>query len=506
MILRMGCNPSYLNDQQINLQEVKEAKIGDRLKVTEDVDFFYTVEVCETDYSTSEVPQDHNMISQPKKRKNDSEPLAKNVDEKENEKKSTNTSQHDESQQPTKRSKTEESSTSKEPPTEPSHQPSSTQNSWEEIDDGKLYVFTSKGVTASSKIAGYDVDGTIITTKSGRVFPKDCDDWQLAFNEVPGVIKEIVTQGFKVVFFTNQAGVSNGKVQIRDLKRKLENIVSKLNVPVQIFVSTGKGLYRKPVTGSWEVLTKQKNDGIPIELNESFYCGDAAGRPEKKEIKRKKDHSCADRLFALNVGIKFFTPEEHFQRKPAQDWIKPEFDPTNLKILPFTIPDFATLFKTEQEAIVMVGYPASGKSYFAKQYLETRGYVYINRDTLKTWQKCVAVLEDTLKQGKSAVIDNTNPDRESRKRYVDACKKHKVPVRCFLMLTSDKQSRHNNTFREIVDPSHAVISEMVFNGYKSKFQEPNLSEGFAQIVRVNFVPNFENPDDEKLYKSYLLDK
>ena len=36
-------------------------------------------------------------------------------------------------------------------------------------------------------------------------------------------------------------------------------------------------------------------------MDASFFVGDAAGRTS--------DHSCADRLFAMNAGLKFFTPE-----------------------------------------------------------------------------------------------------------------------------------------------------------------------------------------------------
>lgn len=58
----------------------------------------------------------------------------------------------------------------------------------------------------------------------------------------------------------------------------------------------------------------QCNEGLTVDKQESFYVGDAAGRPEISK-KRKKDHSCADRLFALNIDIQFFTPEEHFLGK-----------------------------------------------------------------------------------------------------------------------------------------------------------------------------------------------
>ena len=54
----------------------------------------------------------------------------------------------------------------------------------------------------------------------------------------------------------------------------------------------------------------QANGGVKVDLNQSIYVGDAAGRPA--EGKKKKDFSFSDRLFALNAGLKFYTPEEHF--------------------------------------------------------------------------------------------------------------------------------------------------------------------------------------------------
>lgn len=202
-------------------------------------------------------------------------------------------------------------------------------------------------------------------------------------------------------------------------------------------------------------------------MDKSLYVGDAAGRPESKKDKRKKDHSSADRLMAINAGLNFFTPEEHFLNAKPLDWIRPEFDPTTYKIPDsITEPKSAKVTSSSSEVIVMVGFPGSGKSFFTKKYLEEKGYTIANRDKLGTWQKCVSVMERELDAKKCVVIDNTNPDIESRKRYIDAAKKYKVPIRCFMMNTSYKHARHNNLFREITDPSHQPINEMVFNSFK----------------------------------------
>jgi len=84
------------------------------------------------------------------------------------------------------------------------------------------------------QVAAYDMDGTLIKTKSGLVFPKDCNDWQLLYPDVPGKLKQLHLKGYKIVIFTNQAGLSTGKFKISDFKRKIENVVQKIGVPIQV--------------------------------------------------------------------------------------------------------------------------------------------------------------------------------------------------------------------------------------------------------------------------------
>jgi bifunctional polynucleotide phosphatase/kinase len=172
-----------------------------------------------------------------------------------------------------------------------------------------------------SQVAAFDMDGTIITTKSGKVFPKDKNDWKFMLPQTVSRLQSFFQSNpdFKFVIFTNQGGCKTPS-QMEEMKSKIETITRQLNIPVLAFVAPNKNKYRKPLTGGWEVFVKEYNGGVEPDLKKSFYCGDAAGR--------KKDHAKSDRLFALNVGITFKTPEEFFQNlSKSQDFEMPIFDP-----------------------------------------------------------------------------------------------------------------------------------------------------------------------------------
>lgn len=386
--------------------------------------------------------------------------------------------------------------------------PKSDESRWDSIDNDKCLVFTSSGVLASSKIAAYDLDNTLIKTVSGNIFPKSIDDWQLNMSGIPQKLQKYHTNGYKICVFTNQAGIESKRVSISDVKKKMTMIQQRLEVPMQFFIATGPTIYRKPRIGMWQLLQNRFNDDVKIDMTVSFFVGDAAGRPENKIMKRKKDHSSADRLLALNLNLPFYTPEEHFQNmKKNPSWIRPEFNPKTLTdAIKLIEPSEAQIKLNEQELIIMIGYPASGKSYFCNNYLRKEGYEVINRDTLNSMQKCVSLIENALDKKKSCVVDNTNPDPFSRKKFIDIATKKGIKCRCFLMTSSYHHSRHNNIFRELTDSTHAKIADVVFNTYKSKFVAPNLKEGFSEIVNVNCVPVFKNVDHENLYRMYLLEK
>uniref|UniRef100_A0A8C7WSQ4 Polynucleotide kinase 3'-phosphatase n=1 Tax=Oryzias sinensis TaxID=183150 RepID=A0A8C7WSQ4_9TELE len=227
-------------------------------------------------------------------------------------------------------------------------------SSWEQT--GNLLVYTAAGVKASEKIAGFDIDGCIITTKSGKVFPTAPDDWKYVI--LPRAQLWLLKCPFlhQVVFFTNQLGIAKGKLRPEVFKSKVEDVLATLQLPVQVFVAAGPGIYRKPVTGMWDHLCEKANDGVTVDLKQSFYVGDAAGRPENwAPGKKKKDFSCSDRLFALNIGLQFHTPEEYFLGWKSAPFNLPDFDPVStIPPTKSSVPKYKAIYRIFIMCVIML--------------------------------------------------------------------------------------------------------------------------------------------------------
>lgn len=147
-----------------------------------------------------------------------------------------------------------------------------------------------------------------------------------------------------------------------------------------------------------------------------------------------------------------------------------------------------------------------GKSHFTQKHLAPLGYTVANADTLGSTQACLKVCEKSLISRKSCVVDNTNVDVESRKKFLDLAKSYKIKSRCFMMNITVAQIKHNIAFRQLTDSKHSKINDMVFNTMKKKYCVPTVAEGFTEIVKVNIKPDFERDDWKRLYKLYLVEK
>lgn len=321
--------------------------------------------------------------------------------------------------------------------------------------------------------------------------------------------KIITTEDSNWSYSPTKQGSQKKKTQVGDLTGKILDLCKELDFPIQACICGATNHWRKPNTKMWDYFTSHMNKNVNIDIKKSFYVGDAAGRIKNWRPKYKKDFSCSDRKFAVNIGTRFMTPEEFFLH--ATDVVNAvilwgSLDPIKfLNKNPEGTNGFegSSITKSEQELIIFVGLPASGKSTFAKNHLIPNGYTWINRDTLKTPAKCKKAIKESFTEGKSAVLDNTSPTAKVRKEYISIAKKCGVPVRCFYFNTSDELASHLNFYRErMTEGKIRRIPRVAFNVYKKRFEAPSMDEGFTEIATVKFTPHFKNAQARKFFQQW----
>ena len=167
----------------------------------------------------------------------------------------------------------------------------------------------------------------------------------------------------------------------------------------------------------------------------------------------------------MNAGISFFTPEEFFinpqfhvatatasaaavlsalfSKSCTSEQAAAPVHPSAADVCETSVPlvESKELAATssvprgfaiaQQEMVVLVGSPASGKTTVYTRYFEPDRYAHVSRDILGTTAKCVQQCRAALKAGLSVVIDNTNPSVDTRKTYLEIAKEFGVSARCF---------------------------------------------------------------------------
>lgn len=348
------------------------------------------------------------------------------------------------------------------------------------------YVYGAKGFKYTDKLAFFDLDGTLISTKSGKIYPIDQNDWQFYSTHIITKLHQLYEDGYCITIITNQSKLTtNDKIAI--WRNKLDSIIEKINLPIQLFCSISYDKYRKPAPGFMFLHINPTIKELGLIIKKSFYCGDACGRVN--------DHNNTDYKFALNVGLKFITPDEFFDDKKV---IIPK-----LKYPPFDQMESLNLLHNnyefipyEKEMILMVGMPGSGKTTYVNNILIPLGYKRINKDTLLTTAKCVKETIKYLVAGKSIVIDNINHDTKTRNIYITLAQKYNYKVRSIIIRVEMELAKHNAIYRNYKGISK-YIPEIVYKMYHKNYIEPSIKEGINEII--NIYPKINITDDYKLY-------
>jgi len=298
-----------------------------------------------------------------------------------------------------------------------------------------------------SKMAGFDYDQTLVKPKTKSQFSKDTDDWQWLRDDVPEIIKKLYKKGYCIVIFTNQTKTKEFKLE------QIRNVLSQLEIPVLVYIEFNKD-FKKPNPHMYNMYIKDRKK---VNKSESFYVGDALGRPG--------DHSDSDKVFAENCGIRIVSPEEMFPFK-AQPTTK-----TTINI------------PAHRELVLMVGYPGSGKStYTDTVFGKMSKYTVLHGDDYKTEAKIKKAVSEAIKteSDKSIVLDATNASVKKRKIFIDIANaaENKIPVRAIHISTGIEEAMHRNLQRDTPVPKIALYM------YRKNFEQPTVEEGLYEVVTI----------------------
>lgn len=337
-----------------------------------------------------------------------------------------------------------------------------------------MIIIKSLNVNFKRKIAGFDLDYTLIKPKSGKKFPIDHSDWVWLYPEVKEKLINI-SKDYQIVIFSNQLGISKNKTSKEELEEKFKQIEKDINIPLIFLIADNDDKYRKPRIGSWKYIIKK--GGIK---EGSFYVGDAAGR--------YNDFNDTDRKFANNIRIPFYTPEYYFlkQKELPMSYKGYQLD-NNFYQKYLMLPGY------KKSIIIISGLPASGKSYLSNKIVEKLNYSYVSKDSDKS--KFDINLKKHLNEGNNLIVEGLFYSDQQRQKIIKLANQYDYK-KILIKVTTDLDLCYHLNYYRFIKGEKELVSKIVYNTYK-KYLQPENKDDFNLIIEYH--PNI----GKKINKYFL---
>jgi len=134
--------------------------------------------------------------------------------------------------------------------------------------------------------------------------------------------------------------------------------------------------------------------------------------------------------------------------------------------------------------ILFCGIQASGKTtFFKEKYFNT--HIRISLDQLHTRNKERKFIDTCFAMQQPFVVDNTNPTKEDRLKYISIAKANKFKVIGYYFHSQLSESIKRNSQRERKEK----IPEIGIRGTFNKLEIPSFDEGFDELYYVTIENN-----------------
>ncbi len=147
------------------------------------------------------------------------------------------------------------------------------------------------------------------------------------------------------------------------------------------------------------------------------------------------------------------------------------------------------------ELVILIGLQASGKSAFRRaRFFET--HTCVSKDDFpkvkNRHKRQRRMIEEAFTQGRSVVIDNTNPTLADRAELISIAREFQAQVTGYYFESLVADCRERNAQRE----GTARVPEVAIFTTIKKLERPSYKEGFDKLFYVRLADNseFESSD------------
>jgi len=139
------------------------------------------------------------------------------------------------------------------------------------------------------------------------------------------------------------------------------------------------------------------------------------------------------------------------------------------------------------DLVIFTGLPGSGKSFFYRTHFE-KTHLHVSKDLIPNTsnrdRKQQKLIEEALSQGKSVVIDNTNPRVSDRAPLIELGRRFQAKIIGYFFDCTTKECVERNRKRE----GKARVPDVAIYVASKRLQKPEFSEGFDQLFSVHLTP------------------
>lgn len=134
------------------------------------------------------------------------------------------------------------------------------------------------------------------------------------------------------------------------------------------------------------------------------------------------------------------------------------------------------------EAVIFIGLQASGKSsFYRERFINT--HIRLNLDMLKTRHREKLLFEACLEAKQPVVIDNTNPTKLERQRYILPAKNHRFKITGYFFESNVEECKRRNNLRQ----GKSQVPLVGILATAKKLELPTYQEDFNSLYCVKIT-------------------